>query len=489
MNTVKNKSIIKNAILNTVLTLSSVLFPLITFPYASRILLPEGMGKVSFATSLISYFTMFAQLGIPTYGIRACAKVRDNRNELSKVAQELLAINLITSLISYIILFVFIIFIQKLRDEKTLYIIISSTILLSAIGMEWLYKALEQYSYITIRSIIFKFIALLLLFVLVHSKSDYVIYGFISIFASSASNVFNFINAHKYISLKPVKNLDLKRHFKAVAVFFAMACATIIYTNLDTVMLGFMSTDTDVGYYQAAVKVKVVLVHIVTSLGAVLLPRSSYYIEHGNIEEFKRITHKAVHFVFLVSIPLAVYFMIFARQAILVLSGPGYISSIRPMQIIMPTLLFIGLTNILGMQILVPSGREKIVLYSEIIGALVDLFLNLILIPVFASDGAALGTLIAEAAVLVVQFMFMKKEAVDAFVGIDYHKIMAALIIATIGSIWVFNISILDFFKLCISSVIFFGIYYLTMLLMKDNLIVEINNRFFRRFLRGRVIK
>lgn len=483
-NTMRNKSIVKNAILNTVLTLSSVIFPLITFPYASRILLPEGMGKVSFATSLISYFTMFAQLGIPTYGIRACAKVRDNKNELSKVAQELLIINLIMSLISYIVLFFAIIFVEKLRNEKILYIIISSTILLSAIGMEWLYKALEQYSYITFRSIIFKFISLFMLFLLVHSESDYVIYGFISIFASSASNVLNLINAHNYVSLSPVGNYDLKRHIRAVAVFFAMACATTIYTNLDTVMLGFMTTDADVGYYQAAVKVKVVLVHIVTSLGAVLLPRSSYYIEHGNIEEFKRITHKAVNFVFVISIPLAIFFIIFARQAILVLSGADYVAAILPMQIIMPTLMFIGLTNILGMQILVPSGREKIVLYSEVIGALTDLVLNMIFIPLFTSAGAAIGTLVAEIVVLLVQFGFMKQEAYEAFIGIKYNKILIALFGSIVGSIWIYYSNIPNLLQLIFSSVLFFGIYYFLLLIMKDTIIVEVHKRIMHRLLR-----
>ena len=190
----KQKSLKLNVIMNMILTMSSFIFPLITFPYVSRILLPEGTGKVSFATSLISYFSMFAQLGIPMYGIRACAKVRDNRQELTRTAQELLIINLIMSVISYVVLFIAIAFVPRLQSEKTLYVIVSFTIILTSIGMEWLYKALEQYTYITIRSVIFKFIALIAMFLLIHKKSDYVIYGGISILAASASNIFNFIN-------------------------------------------------------------------------------------------------------------------------------------------------------------------------------------------------------------------------------------------------------------------------------------------------------
>ena len=177
--------------------------------------------------------------------------------------------------------------------------------------MEWLYKALEQYTYITVRSVIFKFIALIFMFFLVHKQTDYVIYGGITIFAASASNILNLINAHKFINLKPVGNYNFRRHLKPVLIFFAMSCATTIYTNLDTVMLGFMTTDTDVGYYNAAVKIKVILVSVVTSLGTVLLPRASYYIQRGELKEFHRITRKALNFVFLMATPLFVYFMRF----------------------------------------------------------------------------------------------------------------------------------------------------------------------------------
>lgn len=147
----KQKSLKINFIMNAFLTMSSFIFPLITFPYISRILLPEGTGKVSFATSVISYFVILAQLGIPTYGIRACAKVRDNREELSKTAHELLIINIIMCCFSYLILGILLMTVPKFKSEKTLLIIVSLTLLFNTIGMEWLYKALEQYTYITIQ--------------------------------------------------------------------------------------------------------------------------------------------------------------------------------------------------------------------------------------------------------------------------------------------------------------------------------------------------
>ena len=320
----KQKSLKLNFIMNALLTMSSFIFPLITFPYVSRVLGPTGTGQVNFATSLITYFSMFAQLGIPTYGIKVCAQVRDDHEKLTRTTQELLIINLVMTVISYVAFIIALFAVPKLASDKMLYVVTSSTILLTTIGMEWLYKALEQYTYITIRSIIFKFIGLIAMFMLVRSKNDYIMYAGITVFAASASFILNLLNAHKYIGLKPVGHYNFKRHFKPVAIFFAMSCATTIYTNLDSVMLGFMATNADVGYYGAAVKIKNILVSIVTSLGTVLLPRAAYYIEHQQMDEFKKLSRKALNFVFIIASPMMIYFILFAKQGIFFLSGDAF---------------------------------------------------------------------------------------------------------------------------------------------------------------------
>lgn len=470
----KQKSIKLNVIMNVILTMSSFIFPLITFPYISRILTPVGTGKVSFATSLITYFNMFAQLGIPTYGIRACAKVRDDKEELSKVTQELLLINLVMSLIAYVILFFTLVFMPRLQEDRILYIVISLTLLFNTIGMEWLYKALEQYTYITVRSLILKIVGIFAMFLLVHEQKDYVIYGGITIFAASASNVFNFINIRRYINRKELRELRFCRHFKAIAIFFAMSCATTIYTNLDTIMLGFMTSDADVGYYNAAVKIKIITVNIVTALGVVLLPRASFYIEHNMLDEFKQINRKALNFVFVAAVPMLIYFILFAKQGIYFLSGNEYMGAIMPMKLIMPTLLLIGISYQLGIQILVPLGKEKIVLYSEIAGALANLALNAILIPSFKASGAAFGTLIAELVVLLVQLFALRKEITGLFSEVHYIKILFATLLGIGSSCWVIKLNLGNFVTLIISAFLFFGIYGIILLLMKEPIINEI---------------
>lgn len=459
-----------NFVMNAILTMSQFLFPLITFPYISRILLPTGTGKVSFATSVVSYFALFAQLGIPTYGIRACAKVRDDRKALERTVQELFLINLIMSILAYIVLFLAIAFVPRMRQEKALFLIVGLTILFNAIGMEWLYKALEQYTYITVRSIIFKLIAVVAMFVLVHEQKDYVIYGGISILAASASNVFNFFHAHKYVSIKPVGSYNFRQHLKPIVIFFAMSCAATIYTNLDTVMLGFMTSDAEVGYYNAAVKIKSILVSVVTSLGVVLLPRASYYVECKLMDKFCRITHVALNFVILISVPLTVYFILFAKEGIFFLSGAEYEASIVPMQIIMPTLLFIGLTNIMGIQTLIPLGKEKVVLYSEIAGAVADLLLNVALIPSMASAGAAIGTVVAEGVVFAVQFWALRKEVLSSYQKVRYGTIVLALALAIASCLWVKTTALGSFASLLVSAILFFAVHRGVLVLRKEPL-------------------
>ncbi len=469
----KQKSLALNFTMNIILTMSSFIFPLITFPYVSRILLPAGTGKVTFATSVISYFNILAQLGIPTYGIRVCAQVRDNREELSRTVHELFAINMIMSTCAYVLFLVSVVSVPRLHQERSLFLVISLSIWFNTIGMEWLYKALEQYTYITVRSVAFKLVALLSMFLLVHQESDYVYYGAVTILAASASNIFNFINVHRFISFHSVGSYNLKRHLKPVVIFFAMSCATTVYTNLDMVMLGFLKTDTEVGYYGAAVKVKTILLSIVTSLGTVLLPRVSYYIENGMKEEFHKIAEKALDFVALISIPMCMYFILFARESIFFLSGEAYTGAVLPMQIIMPTLILIGLTNIMGIQMLVPMGAEKYVLYSELAGAAANLVLNAILIPELASSGAALGTLAAEGVVWYVQYYFLKNE-----VGVMYRKIRYGLFVggAVAGGIVASVMKMFHFHMvvtLIISAVIYFGIYILVLLAGKETLMLE----------------
>lgn len=464
-------SLKKNYIMNMILTMSTFIFPLLVFPYVSRILLPVGTGKVGFATSIITYFSLFAQLGIPTYGIRACAKVRDDKNELSKTVQEILTINIITCVITYIAFAVVLINSPKMHMEKELYLILSVTILLNSMGIEWLYKALEMYTYIAIRSVIFKILAFVLMIVLVQTSQDYIVYGGLTVLASSASNLLNIFNSKKYIEWKPIKGKQYRKHLKAIVVFFSMTCATTIYINVDTIMLGILKSDIDVGYYDAAVKVKRVLVSVITSLGTVLLPRVSYYVEKKMNEEFKKITAKALNYVVVMALPLMVFFMLYAEHSIYFLAGKAYSGAIIPMKIIMPAIFFIGVSNILGIQILIPLGKEKIVLYSEIAGAIINIILNSFFIPIYAASGAAFATVVAEFVVMLFQCIYLWKKVANSLLRIQYYKIFFAIVLALLPSIYIRSLNLSNFVVLLLSAVVFFANYIIVLFILKENIV------------------
>ena len=461
-------SLKKNFIMNILLTASSMIFPLITYPYVSRILLPEGMGRVAFVTSVVSYFSMVASLGIPTYGIRACAQIRDNKLQLTRTVHEIFFINACTTFFVYIIFLLAIIFVPQLRREKALFVICGSTFFFNLIGMEWMYKGLEQYQYITIRSVAFKAISVVLMLAMIHSESDYVLYGFLTILSGVGSNIFNFFHSRKYISFHLEKNYNFKKHLSPILVFFAFSVATTIYTNLDTAMLGFFKGNTEVGYYNAAVKIKEILVAFVTALGTVLLPRISYYVKEGLIDDFTVLVKNAMDFIFFAAAPICIFFIFMADSSILFLSGEAFHGAIQPMRIIMPTLICIGITNIIGVQILIPLGKEKLVVYSTCAGAVTDLILNCVFIPLFAASGAALGTLAAEIVVLGVQVYFIRNKLPGLFANIQYGKLLPALFFSSlILYIVKGNLHIGIFFTLVVTALIFFSSYLLVLFFLK----------------------
>lgn len=461
--------------MNAILTVSSFVFPMITFPYASRVLLVENYGKVTFATSVLTYFAMFAALGIPNYGIRACARVRDDKVKLSRTAQELMIINLITSAITYVAFFVSLIFVKRFQQDSTLLIINSVSILLNTLGVTWLYSALEQYSYITVRNIVCKIISIILMFIFVHNPSDYVIYGAIAMVASGGSNLLNFLNLRKCIILKPLGNYHFKQHLKPIFIFFATSVAISVYTNLDTVMLGFMTDDIQTGLYGASVKVKNLLTGVVSSLGNVLLPRLSLYVSNQESDKFYETLSKVLNFLLLISLPLTIYFVFYSRTSILLFSGVEYEGATLPMQLLMPTVFLIAISGLTGNQMLVPLGRERVVMTSVICGALVDFGLNWIFIPKWGAAGAAAATLVTEFVVLAIQLFFLRTLAWKVARGVRYRPILVSLLAATaVGFLTYRFLHISSYFwTLAVSAVLFFGTYFVLLLLQKEPFLCE----------------
>ncbi len=400
-----------NVLLNYINTITGIVFPVITFPYASRILLPEGIGIVNFQLSIIGYIILFTSLGIPLYAVKEVAKYRDNIALRNKTTVEITILSLLLSLLGYVAIFLISKFIPQINENISLFYILSLTILFTSLGVNWFYQAIEDFKFITIRAVIIRTLAACCLFLFVKEKTDLVIYGVITVGSTVGNNLINFIHLRKFISLSTIRglNLNIFKHLKPALHIFVLNLITSIYVQLNTIMLGFIDGDYAVGIYTAGNKIPHIILSLVTSMGVVLLPRCSNLVATGNLKEFKSICSKSIRLVLALSLPITAGLILLADPIITIFCGEAFINAIPVVFWTAPVILFISLTNVLGIQILYPLGKENVVILSTLCGAIVNLFLNLILIPRFSAVGAGVSTFTAEFAVLAIQVVVGKK--------------------------------------------------------------------------------
>lgn len=463
-------SIKKNMIMSAILTASNFLFPLITYSYVARVLLPEGTGKVAFVQAVLAYFSYIAALGISSYGTRECAKVRDNKNRLSILVQELLRINICSTVVAYVLLIVALILVPKFHEYAILFVVMSSGILLQTLGMEWLYNALEKYSYITIRSIIFKTISVALTFLLVKKPDDYIVYGAITIFATSASNLLNFINSRKYISIHKLSSYNLKRHIKPICVFFFSTIIVSVYGHFDSMMLGFMKGDYEVGIYNAAAKIKGIVLSVSTAVTSVLIPRMSVYYTQKDEKAIYDLISKSIRIVLVLLLPLSVFIILNAIDVLNFVCGEEFVAASRTLCVLMLCAIVLSFTNIFGNQILIPRGNEKRYSSSVFIGMFINMLCNFILIPNFLSLGAAIATLGTETFNAVWMGSGCIKEMKEAKKRIAVTRYLVPFFIALFVEIIIlyFTKLIPLVLRLTVNSIVFFGVYWIFLIINKE---------------------
>lgn len=471
---VQEKSLKKNALFNVLKTCMGIIFPLITFPYSSRILLPEGLGKVNFANSIISYFAMIASLGIATYGIREGAKKRNNKEEFSQFFAEIFTINLISTIISYCLLFIAIHFIPKLYDYRLLLIVCSTSIFFTTIGINWILSSLEEYGFIAVRSVLFQIISLILLFLLVRTKEDYIKYALINVISTVGANVCNLIHLRKFISLKHLHKLQLKQHLKPIFIFFGTSIAISIFTMLDTTMLGFLSTDKEVGYYSAAIKIVHLIRDLFPAVFTVMYARMSIMVNNLEIESLKNLISKTVCLIMCFSFPIISGLFILAKPIILVLSGTNYIPAIPSMYVMFPLIFLSSTSGFLGGNILNSMGKETTYLFCVVTGALTDFFLNLILIPKYGSFGAGIATLFTELVLFILYISLNRKFVFSKNTVISFFKYIISTIIMTVTCLLTYRLFSSPVLQLVITTICGIVIYFIMLLLLKDELLITL---------------
>lgn len=345
-------------------------------------------------------------MGIPIFGVREIAKIGKDKKLLSKVLSELLIINIISSVLLLAIYLVLIFSVPWFQDDLQLYLLGGLIVLSGFSTLDWFYTGVEQFQFLSLRSIVVKSLALVALFVFVKTKEDLILYFFVVLFSILANNLWNLMGVRSYLNLR-IKELNFKAHIPALLTLLGTTVSISIYTVVDTLLLGFMADNTSVGYYSAAVKINKIAIPIVTVLGAVLIPQITQSLANENTQRLNTLVNKSFSFICLIGIPIAFGLFIFAQEFIVSISGAEFSSATLTMQITAPLALLIGFGHLFGFQLLIPAGLEKKYLIATVVGMTLSIILNLLLINSLKDKGTAIATIAGEFAVTVVAFYFV----------------------------------------------------------------------------------
>lgn len=404
----KKKSLGLNAVLNGIKSLLNLVFPLLTFPYISRILTVKGIGINNFANTFVGYFVLVAQLGINNYAIREGARFRNNISEFNKFANEVFSINIISTILAYVSLLITLICFDNLQDYISCILIYSIQILFTTLGVEWIYIIYEDYAYITVRSIIFNILSIVLLFILVKKAQDYLIYAGITIFATVGSNILNFIKIRSKVKIRFIKKINLKKHIVPILILFAANVSSAIYMSCDNTILGLFKGDYAVGIYSITVKIYTMCKSLILAGITVTIPRLAMLYGQKRKKEYDKVISNVFDILTLIALPATVGLILLSKEVVIILASKKYLPSVTSLQIIALATLFSLFSYILSSCVLIPAKREKYVLKETIIASVVNIILNIWLIPKSSYNAAAITTVISELTALSIGFYYSK---------------------------------------------------------------------------------
>lgn len=426
----KEKSLVLNAFLNGLRNVLNLIFPIITFPYVTRILSVNRIGEYNFANSIVSYFILIAGLGIGTYGIREGAKYRDDLDKESAFVSELYSLNLISSLISYILLVILIIFSSKVNKDALLIIIFSSQIIFTTIGVEWVFSIYEEYTYITVRSIIFKVISIILLFIFVRESGDVYKYAMITVFSSVGSNILNYIRVKKMINIKFTLDIKWKERLLPILVLFASTIAIQIYANSGITILGFMKGTYEVGLYSVSTKIYTIVKNGIAALLIVTVPRLAMLWGKNRFDEYKKLFNNILNVILIVLLPTITGLFTLSKQVIIILSGKEYIAAESSLRILCIALACSIISWIFNDGVLIPVKREKYMLYSTIVSAITNIIFSIIFVREYGQNAVALAVLLAEFTGMILNIYWSKDIVkLNEIINIDISVILGCILI------------------------------------------------------------
>lgn len=418
----------KKYLSNLLYVLSNIIFTVLGFAWATRVLGPDQIGTAQTVLTLAQYFVLVAALGIPIYGVVEVAKVSHDREKLSRLVSELMVINLITTAVMLVLYFVVITVVHKFQVDLNLYLIGGGLVFISFTTIEWYYVGSEQFRFLAIRALVIKSASLIALFLWVRTEQDLVIYLVINVLTVVATNIWYLVNLRGKVTLW-FRNLDLKRHIPALIVLSASTLTVSIYTFGDVLMVRFIADEEAVGLYSTAIKLNKMVIPVIISLATVLIPGITRSIAGQDRDSLHKSLDGSFAFISLLGIPVSAGLLVFAPEFIYVFTGPKFMDAVPAMQISAGLAFVIGLGNLFGLQLLVPGGFRNQYLIATLFGVGISLILNSILIKPFREDGAAIAMIAAELSVTLVSFYFVRKKIP---VPLNWMVVLKAILICTL---------------------------------------------------------
>ncbi len=401
-------SIKKNFLYSSILTAANYLFPMLTYPYVSRVLGVSNIGVCAFVDGIINYYILFSMMGIGVLGIREAAKNKGNKENLSRAFSGIFVLNAIFTGIAIAALITSIYIIPKFLIYKELMFVGVMKLLFNFLLVEWLYKGLEDFKYITVRTLLVKILYVVSVFIFVREESDYMAYYILSVLMVVFNALFNIAYSRHFVGFK-IRELNVRSYAKPALILGFYTMLTSMYTTFNVAYLGFVAPSSEVGYYTTATKLYSILMAVFTAFTGVMLPRMSSYVSSGQMDKFKSLLGKSQNALISFSYPVIIYSTVLAPDIIRVLSGAGYEGAVTPMRIVMPLMFIIGYEQILVIQTLMPLKQDRAILVNSILGAMTGLVLNFALVGSLFSTGSAMVWICSEAVVLVAAQFRIKK--------------------------------------------------------------------------------
>lgn len=473
-------SLKKNIAISTLYQILIIILPLITAPYIARVLGPDQSGVYDYTNSIMTYFAMFAALGTASYGVREIARVRDDAAMRSKLFWE---IELMTVMTSTVCIIAWFIFIAITPQYKVIYLVLTMGLLSTMFDISWFFAGMEQFKYTVTKNAACKLIGVILMFLFVKKEEDLLLYIIIMISSTMIGNLSMWLYVPRFVEKVDFRTLTFRKHFHETLIYFVPTVATSIYTVLDRTLIGVITKNkAENGFYHYAMQIVNMMKALTfSSLNMVLGSRLSFLFAEKKYDEIKEKIADSTNYILFMGYGICFGVIGVAKRFVPVFLGPGY-DRVATMLILMsPIVIIIGISNCLGSQYYTPAGYRKLSAKYIIIGAVVNLLLNLLLIPKYWGYGAITASLIAES---VITILYMKNcngyLRVETIIKDSWKKIIAGLVMLIVIRAFDGIISS-DILALLVEIAVGFTVYCAVIVLLRDSFMTDL--------LMGKVLK